>query len=102
MLHRRRQSCRMAAMLFRRGLLILCVLAVLLSTRSRLPAAQQGSSAPAPDLAARLAKFRRVEMPFHSVGLTSREQQMVAKLVEASGYLEDIYWRQSDPEGLAL
>lgn len=27
---------------------------------------------------------------------------MVGKLVAASQYLEDIYWRQSDPEGLAL
>ena len=27
---------------------------------------------------------------------------MVEKLVEASQYLDDIYWRQSDPEGLAL
>ena len=59
-------------------------------------------SAVAPDLAARLAKFRRVPMPFHATGLTAREQQMVGKLVEASQYLEDIYWRQSDPQGLAL
>jgi hypothetical protein len=27
---------------------------------------------------------------------------MIHKLVEACGYLESIYWRQSDPEGLAL
>ena len=27
---------------------------------------------------------------------------MVRKLVEACGYLESIYWRQSDPEGLTL
>jgi hypothetical protein len=56
----------------------------------------------APDLNDRLAKFRRVSMPFHSQGLTPREQSLVKKLVEASQYLEQIYWRQSDPEGLAL
>jgi hypothetical protein len=56
----------------------------------------------APDLAARLAKFRRVQMPFRAEGLSAREQQLVRKLVEASGYLESIYWRQSDPEGLTL
>jgi hypothetical protein len=56
----------------------------------------------APDLAQRLTKFRRVSMPFHSAGLSAREQQMVGKLVAASQYLEDIYWRQSDPEGLSL
>jgi hypothetical protein len=56
----------------------------------------------APDLAQRLAKFRRVQMPFRADGLTAREQQLVRKLVEACGYLESIYWRQSDPEALTL
>ncbi len=54
------------------------------------------------DIGAQLTKFRRVEMPFTSAGLTSREKAMVRKLVEASRYLESIYWRQSDPAGLAL
>jgi hypothetical protein len=56
----------------------------------------------APDLEQRLAQFRRVEMPFHSAGLTEREKKLVEKLVDASRYLEDIYWRQNDPEGLTL
>ncbi len=56
----------------------------------------------APDLDQRLAKFRRVHMPFNRAGLTAREQQLVRKLVEACGYLESIFWRQSDPEALAL
>jgi Peptidase family M49 len=55
-----------------------------------------------PDLERRLAKFQRVQMPFRSAGLTAREQQLIRKLVEACGYLESIYWRQSDPEGLSL
>src|ERR1700678_2770976 len=54
------------------------------------------------DLPQRLAKFRRVPMPFRTNGLSTREQQLVGKLVEACGYLESIYWRQSDPEGLTL
>jgi len=54
------------------------------------------------DLDQRLAKFRRVEMPFHSASLTAREVQMVDKLVDASRYLEEIYWRQNDPDGLTL
>ena len=41
-------------------------------------------------------------MPFHSVGLSPRERKLVGKLVEACQSLERIYWRQSDPEGLAL
>ncbi len=55
-----------------------------------------------PDIAARLARWKNVDMPFHSAGLTSRERQMVDKLVEASRLLDDVYWRQSDLDGLAL
>jgi hypothetical protein len=56
----------------------------------------------APDLAAEVAKFKPVRMPFDSSKLTPRERQMVGKLVEACQFLESIYWRQSDPEGLKL
>ena len=56
----------------------------------------------AADLPQRLAKFQHVRMPFQTAGLTVREQQLVRKLVEACGYLESIYWRQSDAEGLTL
>jgi len=55
-----------------------------------------------PDIAERVAKFRRVKMPFDSTGMTPRERQMVEKLVAACRFLEDIYWRQSDPDALAL
>ena len=54
-----------------------------------------------PDLADRVAKFRRVQMPLPA-GLTANERKMVEKLVLACRYLEDIFWRQSDPEGLTL
>src|SRR6202795_4181437 len=69
------------------------------------PAAKSGAPANvkvATDLAQRLARFRRVQMPFRTAGLSVRQQQLVRKLVEACGYLESIYWRQSDPEGLTL
>ena len=56
----------------------------------------------APDLDKRVDRFREVRMPFHSAGLTLRDRKMVGKLVEACNYLEDIFWRQSDPEALAL
>lgn len=55
-----------------------------------------------PDLEQRLARFRQVHMPFDASGLTAREQKMVAKLVDACRYLDDIYWRQVDPDGLEL
>ncbi|MDR3722744.1 MAG: hypothetical protein P4L00_14190 [Candidatus Acidoferrales bacterium] len=41
-------------------------------------------------------------MPFDSTHLTAREKQMVAKLVDAAGLLDCIFWHQSDPEGLKL
>ena len=56
----------------------------------------------APGLEARLAKYRPVRMPFNSAKLKPRERQMVEKLVEASQYLENIFWRQNDPEALTL
>ena len=55
-----------------------------------------------PDLASRVAKFKLVHMPFNSKRLNAREIKMVKKLVEASGLLDCLYWRQSDPEGLKL
>jgi len=54
-----------------------------------------------PDLARRLARFRPVEMPMRT-DLSPSERKMVGKLVEACQYLDSIYWRQIDPEGLAL
>ena len=54
------------------------------------------------ELAADLAKFKPVKIHFDQSHLTDREKQMVAKLVDAAGLLDCIYWRQSDPEGLKL
>jgi hypothetical protein len=56
----------------------------------------------APDLSSRLAKWRRVEMPFDTSGLTDNQRQVVDKLVDACRYLDDIFWRQSDPDALDL
>jgi hypothetical protein len=55
-----------------------------------------------PDLDRRLSAFKRVTMPFDASSLSARDRQMVERLVVASQYLESIFWRQSDPEGLAL
>ena len=54
-----------------------------------------------PDLARRVARFRSVQMPLPP-GLTVKERKLAGKLVEACQYLESIYWRQIDPEALAL
>ena len=56
----------------------------------------------APDIAKRVGNFKPVEMPFRAQGLSAREKQLVEKLVEANRDIEDIFWRQNDPEGLML
>ncbi len=54
-----------------------------------------------PDLARRVARFRSVQMPLPP-SLTVKERKLAGKLVEACQFLESIYWRQIDPEALAL
>jgi hypothetical protein len=54
------------------------------------------------NIAAQVAKFKLVSMPFSVNGLSDAERKMVDKLVEASLFLDGIYWRQSDPKGLEL
>jgi hypothetical protein len=56
----------------------------------------------APDLDRRLARFKVVNMTFTAGSLSPRERQLVDALVIACRYLESMFWRQSDPDGLAL
>src|SRR5882672_654695 len=55
-----------------------------------------------PDLDERLARFKPVKMPYDPAALSQRERDMVDQLVIALRELESMYWRQSDPEALAL
>ena len=41
-------------------------------------------------------------MPYNAAALSERERQMIDQLVIACRELENIYWRQSDPDALAL
>ncbi len=85
-----------------RGFLIALAIAVPLALIGSSVSSESFTLDVAPDLAQRLAKFKKVHMAFDSSRLTDREKQMVAKLVDASGLLDCIYWRQSDPDGLKL
>jgi hypothetical protein len=87
-----RYNFRMAS--FRKRLFVICCASAVLAIA--LPGQNDQ------DVAARLAKWKDVDMPFHSAGLTDRERQMVDKLIEACRLLDDVYWRQSDLAGLAL
>src|SRR3954471_1106653 len=84
--------------------LLLAALAASIAATTPARAQISCSSHPAPteNLAAQLAKFRPVQMPFNTTGLSAREGAMVQKLVEAGQDLESIFWRQSDPQGLAI
>ena len=85
-----------------RGFLIALAIAIPLALIGSSVSSQSSKLVIAPDLAQRLAKFKKVHMPFDSSKLTDREKKMVNKLVDASGLLDCIYWRQSDPDGLKL
>ncbi len=91
-----------AAVSLFRGFLIALAIAIPLALIGSSVASESFKLVVAPDLAQRLAKFKKVTMPFDSRGLTDREKQMVDQLVDASGLLDCIYWRQSDPDGLKL
>jgi Peptidase family M49 len=73
-----------------------------LMTGSAAKGATSAGMQVAPDLEQRLARFRRVRMPFQAAGLSARERKLVEKLVDASRYLEEIFWRQIDPEALTV
>src|SRR5690242_20385593 len=55
-----------------------------------------------PDLAERIAQFKPVRMAFDGSSLSANERQAVDHLIAAARALERMYWRQSDPVGLAL
>ena len=60
------------------------------------------AASPATDIAQRLARWKPVDMPYHSETLNPRERQEVDKLVAASRQMEAIYWQQSDPAGAGI
>src|SRR5947209_990527 len=56
----------------------------------------------AADVPQRLAKLKPLHMPFHTEGLTKREVAEVRELAHALQLLDDVYWRQIDPEALDM
>jgi hypothetical protein len=72
------------------------------STLPPLPPLTLSKSEVVPDLAQRVARFKQIKIPFHSMELTHNQRKMISKLVDAAGLLDCIYWRQSDPQGLQL
>ena len=56
----------------------------------------------APDIDKRLARFQKVEMPFTYAGMTARERRVVDEMIAACRDLENIFWRQNNPDDIAL
>lgn len=56
----------------------------------------------APDIEGRLARFKPVEMPFTYEGMSAHERTVVNELIAACRDLENIYWRQNNPDDIAL
>jgi hypothetical protein len=82
--------------------LLFCAFGAAAVSIAQAPASPTQLSVSPQELAAELAKFKPVKIHFDPSHLSEREKQMVAKLVDAAGLLDCIYWRQSDPEGLKL
>ena len=55
-----------------------------------------------PDIRERLAKYSPTDIVINEKLLTPEDRQVLAKLVLAARKIDDIYWKQSCPEGLAL
>lgn len=71
--------------------------------RPATPAAGRNTGGrPLHNEAERAARWKSVAMPYVKNGLTSREQQMIAKLADACHLMDELYWHQSDLGGWAV
>ncbi|MEA2166279.1 MAG: hypothetical protein QOK37_4406 [Thermoanaerobaculia bacterium] len=78
------------------------MLALLLFATGSLNAATPATPQVAPDIDQRLARFQKVEMPFSFDGMSARDKRVVEEMIAACRDLEDIFWRQNNPEDIAL
>jgi hypothetical protein len=86
----------------KRAVAVLILLATATGFAQSAPDVAAALKTVAPDLGRRLARFKSVRMPYDGAALSSRERQMIDRLVIACRELESIYWRQSDPDALTL
>lgn len=55
-----------------------------------------------PDIKQRLAKFPQTVIDYDRNLLNAEQQKVVAKLIDASRYIDEIYWRQAAPDNEAV
>jgi peptidase M49-like protein len=77
------------------------LIAILLSS-ALLSAVPIDWSRVGPDIEQRLARFKRVEMPFDLERFSAREKVLINELIAASRDLEQIYWRQNSPADIEV
>jgi len=56
----------------------------------------------APDIAARLAKYSPTEITFDKSLLNEEDRKVLDKMVAAARFMDDIFWKQTDPTGFPL
>jgi peptidase M49-like protein len=56
----------------------------------------------APDIDERLARFKKVDMPFDLARFSPREKILLNELIAASRDFEQIYWRQNNPADIEI
>src|SRR4051794_3504924 len=61
-----------------------------------------GKRAVAPDVPARLAQLPRTTIDYDRALLNDEERNVVAKLIEASKLIDELYWRQVAAENPAV
>jgi hypothetical protein len=81
--------------------LFLCIV-VPAQISGQVPARRNAGGRPAHNEAERAARWKIVAIPYERTGLSSREQQMVAKLADACRLMDELYWHQSDLGGWAV
>jgi peptidase M49-like protein len=86
----------------KRTALIAAVLAVACQTPTAPMKPTDSMIATAPDVTQRLAKLPRTVIDYDRSLLNENERQVVAKLIEASKLIDEIFWRQVSEENPAL
>ena len=77
-------------------------LGLLAQVSGQVPARRNAGGRPVHNEADRAARWKTVNMSYARAGLSTREQQMVAKLADACRLMHELYWHQSDLGGWAV
>ena len=72
------------------------------TTPSTTPVATTSKLSVLPDLTERVSQLPRTVIDYDRSLLNDNERQVVAKLIEASKYIDEIYWRQVSEENPSL